>query len=262
MKLTSLIIDDEIACSDMLGQMLARHCPEIEIIGTASSVAMARAQLAQCSPDVVFLDIEMPQEDGFALLRSVPSQFMTVFTTAHSHYALKAIKASAIDYLLKPIEVHELKDAIRKLFQRWQPTHGGNAIAAHYAQGLSVLSDNLQQHTHITKLNIPHAKGFKIVAVSDITHLTGQNNYTTVHLANKQHIVASIPLKEFESILDTETFFRSHKSHIVNIDYIDEYTKEDGGYIILRGGTWIEISKRRLPSFLHHINTLHRRVQK
>lgn len=262
MKLTSLIIDDEPACRDVLNHMLVTYCPDIEVIGMASSVAMARAQIEHCSPDVVFLDIEMPQEDGFDFLRSVPNQFMTVFTTAYSQHALKAIKASAIDYLLKPIEVDELKNAARKLSDKRQALQSSDEKKAEHAQGLSVLEDNLRRHAYIEKLNIPHTKGFKVVAVADITHLTAQSNYTTIHLVNKQSIIASVPLKEFEGILDSGVFFRAHKSHIVNLDYIDEYTTEDGGYIILKDGTWVELSKRRLPAFLHYMNTLHWRVRK
>lgn len=263
MKLTSLIVDDEKAGREALADMLHGLCPEIEVVGTASSAAEARTEVELLQPDIVFLDIEMPDENGFDLLDSLPHRsFLTVFTTAYSQYALRAIRASAIDYLLKPIGQADLQRAVERLVSLHRSLRLSTAESTGYWQGLEVLSHNMRSASSITRLNLPHSRGFKVVDTADITHLTADSNYTTVHLAGNRKIVVSIPLKEFEEILAGQKFFRTHKSHLINLEYLDEYTTDDGGYIILKGGARVEISKRRLAEFLRHVDVLHKRMSK
>jgi two-component system LytT family response regulator len=260
MKLTTLIVDDESAGREILADMLQRHCPEIEVAGIAASVAVARQEVERLKPDVVFLDIEMPRENGFDFLNSLPYRsFFTVFTTAYSHYALQAIKASAIDYLLKPIGINDLTSAVTRLLSLYNSPRQHHS---EYRRGLDVLAGNLEAGSTITRLNLPHAKGFKVVDIRDLVHLSADSNYTVVHLSGRQNMVVSIPLKEFEDILAGLPFFRTHKSHIINLDYLMEYTTDDGGYVILKDGSRVEISKRRLAEFLQYMDVLNRRVRK
>lgn len=260
MKLTTLIVDDESAGRETLADMLQQYCPEIDVAGTASSVATALKQVERVQPHVVFLDIEMPRENGFDFLHSLPHRsFFTVFTTAYSHYALQAIRASAIDYLLKPIEITDLKSAVARLVSLY------NSSRSHhigYQRGLDMLAGNLEAGATITRLNLPHAKGFKVVDIQDITYLSADSNYTVVHLSGRQNVVVSIPLKEFEHILAGQPFFRTHKSHIINLDYVAEYTTDDGGYVILKDNSRVEISKRRLAEFLQYMDVRNKRVHK
>ena len=263
MKLTSLIVDDERSSREMLSSLLEKHCPEIEVAGTAPSISAARNEVGRLHPDVVFLDIEMPNGSGFDFLESIPHRsFFTVFTTAYSNYALRAIKASAIDYLLKPIEPDDLKNAVRRLVSLYRATglHAGTDTP--YKQALETLADNLASEPQVTRLNLPHSRGFKVVDIADIVHLAADSNYTTVHLNNNQKVVVSIPLKEFEEILAGGRFFRTHKSHMINMDYLDEFTTDDGGYAVMRNGARVEISKRKIMEFFQQVDRLHRRVKK
>lgn len=246
-KLRALIVDDETLSRETLKSLLLRYCADtVEIVGMAASATEARWELDAYEPDVLFLDVEMPRENGFDLLRSLPERnFSVIFVTAYDHYALRAIKASATDYLLKPIDIDELKDAVGKLAEMHLSRHRQDL--GYSARLSAVLENTLNHRQRLNKLIIPSLNGFNIVAVDDILHCRAENNYTTLFLRSGEHLLACKPLKEYEEILTPSDFFRVHKSYLINLQYVRGFVRSDvgGGRVMLDGGTTVEVSRRR-----------------
>lgn len=247
--LKALLVDDEIPNIENLSILIAKHCPWIKIVGTARSVAAAVDFLKSNPADVIFLDIEMPGENGFDLLPHLKGKNSSVvFVTAHSKYALKALKASATDYLLKPIDIDELKLTGEKLLAM-----KNNIDPSTYQkeERYTALAETIQNKKQLEKLILPHQRGFKIVNTEKIIYLEGDNSYTTVHISNETPVVVTRTLKDFELMLEGDpSFFRIHKSYIVNTRYIQEFISEDGGYVILPGKQRLPVSRRRLAEFM------------
>ncbi len=236
MSLNALIVDDEEYSRKSLYYLLAEHCKEIHVGGIAKSVAEAREKLAEGVFDMVFLDIAMPGENGFALLPDLKSE-MVVFTTAYDQYALKALKAQALDYLLKPIDIEELQEACRKCteFHNEKNRVLNAAVATTDPAG--------------DKISLTHNQGFDIVNTSDIMYIEADSNYSVLHLQSGNTFVASKPLKEFEELLDQRFFWRIHKSILVNFQYITAYSNKNGFNVILRDDTELPVSRRRFAEF-------------
>ena len=232
-RLKSVIIDDEFHGRKNLELLIKDYCPEIEVIGEADSGLHAKEVVLELNPDAVFLDISMPGFDGFDFLNSIPNHtFNVVFVTAHCEYGIKAIKAGAVDYLLKPICIDELRNAVKKLCEIKQ-----NKELATPAKDCEKII--------LSKLN-----GFSIFSLNDITRLEGYQNYTKVYLINKKCVTVSRTLKYFECLLQNNMFIRIHKSHIINITYLKEYLKLDGYYAVMSDKSKLIISRRKVPEFL------------
>jgi two-component system LytT family response regulator len=246
-KLRALIVDDETLSRETLKSLLLKYCSDaIEIVGMAASATEARWEVDAYEPDVVFLDVEMPRENGFDLLRSLPERaFSVVFVTAYDHYALRAIKASASDYLLKPIDIDELKEAVDKLVQTHLSRHRQDL--GYSARLSAVLEHTFNHRQRLTRLIIPSLNGFDIVAIDDILHCKAENNYTAFVLRSGEHLLACKPLKEYEELLTPSDFFRVHKSYLVNLQYVRGFIRSEvgGGRVMLDGGTTVEVSRRR-----------------
>ena len=244
--LTAIIIDDEQKGRLALKQKLADYCPDIQLLGEADSGSKGIQLIEQVHPDVIFLDIEMPGMDGFEMLKKIPGkQFHIIFTTAYDHYAIKAIKFAAFDYLLKPVDIEELKQAIERIIQ----TRPQNQTV----KKLEVLEHNLFTNSSLNKIAIPTLDGFLFFDIDDITHLEAQSNYTEIHFINNQKLIACRTLKEFEELLPTDIFFRPHHSHIVNLSFIKRYIRGDGGQIELQNGAIVSVSRRKKDEFLKAI---------
>jgi len=249
--LNTIIVDDEEFARSSLYFLLQENCPEVNICGIAKSVSEARALLQSYNVDLIFLDIAMPGENGFSLIPQAQEANATViFTTAYDQYALKAIKANAIDYLLKPIDIEELIAAVEKAVKHQQLNQ-----ALHQNTGLKNLEAELKEQKGINRLTLPSGQGYRLVDVDDIIHIEADSNYSIFHLKNKEKITVSKVLKDYEEILPEERFFRIHKSSIVNLKYVKEYNNKNGLVLLLENGENLVVSRRRASDFFEKIKT-------
>lgn len=248
---TAIIIDDEKNIREALLALLLLYCPEVSVCGTADSAVEARIILENNKVDIIFLDISMPKEDGFAFLRSIPSiNYSVIFVTAYQEYALKALKASAIDYLLKPVNPVELKDAVNKAIYNHELRQNYINTREVYHQSLINLQEHIQSRsTQLTKLTVVEQFGFRIVNVDDLIFMQADSNYTVLHLIGGQKIVATRTLGEFEKLLDANVFFRIHKSTIINLSFLAGYSSYQGNFAELKDGTILSISRRKVIEF-------------
>jgi two-component system LytT family response regulator len=237
-KFKALIIDDEENSRSNTINMLKNYCPEIEVVGEAGSGPEGKVKIQELKPHVVFLDINMPGMNGFQMLEGIYNRdFCVVFLTAYSEHGINAVKAGATDYLMKPLMLSELQGAIRKVQQHYESKGGATS----------------KTETDKNLVLINHSKGFNLIDFKDIVWLEANDNYTTLYLNTGKKIVASKTLKEFEAILPTTEFFRSHRSTLINVAYIKEYSNNEGGEVILSDGTHVQISKARVQEFADFI---------
>lgn len=237
----AIIVDDEPDCSETLCLLLEKCCPQVQVVGVCHSGAMALKEIEAQKPDLLLLDIEMPHMNGFQLLERLPQvAFDIIFTTSYDQYAIKAIRISAMDYLLKPVDREELKNAIEKVSRRQHPP---------LPQQLEILLQRLHQPT-ISKIAIPTLEGLKMIAVDSIVTCASDSNYTTLHLKGRQKIVASRTLKEVEEMLEGFAFVRVHQSSLVNLNEVDKYVRGEGGYLVMSDGTSVDVSRSRKESLL------------
>lgn len=241
--LTAIIIDDEQKGRIALKQKLADYCANVQLIGEAESGEEGIKLIEKHQPDIVFLDIEMPRMDGFEMLQKLTEKnFHIIFTTAYDHYAIKAIKYAAFDYLLKPIDIEELQAAVLKVDAKQD---------SQVKTQIELLRQGMQQpRRQLNKLAIPTLEGLLFYDISDIVHLEANSNYTNIYLLNKTKIIASKTLKEFEELLPEDIFFRTHHSYLINLNFIVRYIKGDGGQIELQNGSYVEVSRRKKEEFL------------
>ncbi|MEL6676032.1 MAG: LytTR family DNA-binding domain-containing protein [Bacteroidota bacterium] len=241
----ALIIDDEAANRENLAFLLEKHCPQLHIVGKADSVESAKVIIQEVQPDLLFLDIEMPEANGFQLLEAFPDfPFEVIFVTAYDHYALKAIKFAALDYLLKPVDPLELQAAVNKAAEKRQPeqkTSSWEVFKAH------------QNHQGPKKLALASADRIDYVPLEDIVRCQGENNYTSFFLVDGRKLVVSKPLKEYELLLNQEGFIRSHQSHLVNVRYVRSFEKREGGYLKMQDQTQIPVSQQRRKMVLEEL---------
>lgn len=247
----AIIIDDEKNIREALTILLAQYCPEILVCGTAASASEGRELLENKKVDFIFLDISMPREDGFAFLRSIPGDnYGVIFATAHQEYALRALRANAVDYLLKPINPFELKEAVNKAIYGYELRRRYSGIREVYHQSLDNLQDNIQsKNGQITRITVAEQFGFRIVNVEDLIYLEAESNYTVLHLKDDKQIVATRTLGEFEKLLEGTEFYRIHKSSIINLNFLSGYTSYQGNFAEMTNGTILNISRRKLIEF-------------
>lgn len=252
MHLHALIVDDEEYSRKSLYFLLQENCPEVSIEGIAGSVAEARKIIETKVFDLVFLDIAMPKENGFELLPLLQEHnILVIFITAFDQYALKALKASAVDYLLKPIDINELKVAVQKTIERKETSRSSTKFVE--SLPLNPLSDNLNNKNRIDKITLPHTHGFHIIDTCNIIYIEADSNYSIFHLKNTNNLVISKPLKEFEDILEGSDFARIHKSAIINLQYIHSYSNKHGFEVTLENGIILPVSRRRSAEFQERV---------
>jgi two-component system LytT family response regulator len=244
LPLRTVIVDDEHHSRESLQNLLTAYCPEVEVVGMADNVETGIEAIRKYRPEVVFLDIEMPSGTGFDLLNQVGSlDFDVVFTTAFEHYALKAVKISAMDYLLKPIDVDELIDAVKKI-QRKKAQEIQN-------KKLYALLQNLNtQGKHDHTITLATSESVEFIRVHDIIYCEANGAYTKFHLKNKHHLLVSKNLKEYEELLADYSFYRTHHSYLINVSEVKRYVKGDGGYLIMTNGDAVSISSRKKECLL------------
>lgn len=240
----TIIIDDEPNSVDTLRQLLLKYCPTITIIGTADNAQTGREAIINGKPDLVFLDIEMPYGNAFELLNNLPViDFEIVFVTAFDNYAINAIKYSALDYLLKPVNIKELQVAVEKAGERIK--------SKNISQKIDTLLFNLNvSKPSLQKVALPTLEGLVFVNIKELVWLEARGSYTVIYLENRQKITVSRTLKEFEDILPEDSFSRIHQSYIINHNFIKKYNRGRGGSIEMEDGTVIEVSLRKKDEFL------------
>lgn len=246
--LRAIIVDDEEKAVSNLKKLLGLYCPSIKVVDTAIGSEPAISLINTVKPDVVFLDIAMPKRNGFEMLHMLETIPMIVFVTAHEKYALNAIKISAIDYLLKPVDITELIKVEQKLLE----------IQA-------ILKDNFKETYHsvvgglvnlmkvpeaIKKITLYNTQGYHIVDIEEILYLEGDDNYTSFHLDTKKKFVVSKTLKEYETLLSNMGFMRIHKSSIINLLHLKNINRENGMHAVMSDGQTISVSRRRAAELL------------
>ena len=238
---SAIIVDDELAGRESLSILLSEYLPDVQVLAKAESVKTAIEQIRTLKPDIVFLDVEMPEKDGFSLISETnPNDFEVIFTTAHPEYAIKAIKASAIDYLLKPIDHNELEEAVKKVENK----RGlGN-------KKLETFMSHIGGPKTQPQLAISTLEGLIFIKLANIIYCRGDGAYTFFILKTGERIIASKNLKEFENLLCDGDFFRTHKSYVVNLAEIKKFVKSDGCYVLMSNGDKIDVSKRRKENFV------------
>lgn len=251
MSINAIIVDDEEHSRKCLFFLIDEHCSEIHVKGIARSVAEARVMLQSQPIDIVFLDIAMPAEDGFSLLPDLKRNITSViFTTAYNQYAMRAIRASAIDYLLKPIDVQELKAAIQKASE-WKALISANeAPADSHETFFNSLHENLNEIRAIKKINLPHSNGFHVLNIVNIMYVLADSNYSNFYTDKGQKIVVSKHLKEYEGILEDCGFCRIHKSTLINLLHLVSYSNRKGLIVMMSDYSEHSVSRRRSPLFM------------
>lgn len=244
----AIIIDDEAKARRMMEALLKEYCPDVEVLETAEDVPSGVLAINKHKPDVLFLDVEMPGYTGFQLLDFFKEvDFEIIFTTAHSDYALQAFQVSAVDYLLKPIQISELIKAVEKLKK---------IKGVESKKRIETLKENFKDSS-IKKLALPVAEGLIFCDINDIQYLEADGSYTHFIFTDGKKLMVSKKIKEFEDVLNTNNhYFRTHRSFIVNLDKIKQYVKQDGGYILLENNVQIPLARERKDEFLAIIENM------
>ena len=230
------IIDDEADARHALRSLLSTHCPEVEIIGEATGVADATQLIRQQHPSVLLLDIAMQDGTGFDLLDQFPQPpFKVIFTTAFDQFAIKAFRYNAMDYLLKPIDPDELVSAIEKLETTQQED---------YTKKIAGLLESTRQK-QFERITLSSLDGLVFLRLEEIVHLEADGNYTTFYLLDGEKHVVVRNIKEYENLLPSELFFRTHQSHIVNLNFVKKFKREEGGFLRLVDGRNVPVARRR-----------------
>lgn len=246
----TLIIDDEKGCRDSLLHLL-QSFTQIEIIGVASSIKEAEKLIIELQPQLLFLDIEMPGGNGFELLEKFnPINFDIIFTTAFDQYAIKAIKYSALDYLLKPIDLKELKEAINRFTTK---KHDHNLLNNQF----KTLLNNINEKSSQQKIAVPDGEGINFIKIKNIIRFQSEGSYTYMYtLDHKKPVLISKPMGEYQEMLTNEKFIRIHRSHLINLQHVIKYVKSDGGYVIMSDGTKVEVARRKKAEFTEALSKI------
>lgn len=245
----TIIVDDEPYCCDVLSTLLERHCPNISIEAVCYSAEEAFNAITTTNVQLVFLDIEMPHMNGFKLLEKIPDiNFQVIFTTSYDQYAIKAIRFSALDYLLKPVDREELQIAVRKAAERLQSP---------IPQQLEILLQKLRQPVNqVNRIALPTMEGLQLISLDTIISCASSSNYTIFSLKDSQKIIISRTLKEIEEMLEDYSFLRVHHSYLVNLNEIRKYIKGEGGSLIMSDGSSIDVSRSKKEMLLKRLQPL------
>lgn len=246
-KLKTLLIDDERAARETIKNYIERYCPSISVAGEAADVPSAIELIEKEKPDLVFLDVEMPFGNAFDVLDQTSHLgYETIFITAYSEYAIKALNFSAAYYILKPVGIDELVKAVEKVYE--------NRKADKSASPSKVLSENIK-HPENRKLVLPTTSGFDVIPVKEIIRLSGSGNYTDIFLTGGRKKVVSKVLRHFQELLEDQGFMRVHKSHLVSMEHITGYQRGRGGVVSMADGSEIEVSPNKKQELLNYFNT-------
>ncbi len=246
----SLIIDDEPRGRKALASLLALHCPDVEVISMADSAQSGIEQIEEHKPELVFLDVQMPQGSGFHMLEQLDAiDFELIFTTAHDQYALKAIKFAALDYLLKPIDGEELAEAVAKAQENILSKQPNAALEG-------FLKNYKKLNTDSAKLALPFTDGLQFVLLRDIVRFEASGSYTEVVMLEGEKIVVSKPIKVYDEMLQEGQFFRVHNSHLINLNHVVKYMRSDGGRVEMQDKAIIAVSRKKKEDLIKRLSEL------
>ncbi len=252
----AVIIDDEDLARDNMRMLLQEYCPKVEVVGMANGIDTGEKVLNELKPDIVFLDIRMPSgAEGFDLLNRIEKpDFLVVFVTAFKDYAIDAFKVNAVDYILKPIDITDLTDAVEKVEQTLKVVRNSPEKAQEYRIRLKSLADLSGKEE--ARITINHATGVKVVKQMDICYLQADGNCTRLYFKDGSEYLDTRTLKVYEDALLKDFFIRVHKSYIINIKELKEYSREDGNFAVLANRAKIPISRLKLSGFLARVRSL------
>lgn len=245
-KITTIIIEDEEASRETLRNYLTKYCPQVTILAECKDIIEGQAAIENHQPDFIFLDVEMPFGNAFDLLERIENiNFKVVFVTAYSNYAMKALNYSASYYILKPIDIEELENAVEKIQEELK-----TIVSSDLHLQTKVLLENLQSNKN-KKVVLPTLEGFEVVDMEDIIRMEANDNFTNFYLKDKSKQVICRTLKFYEDVLKDSGFMRVHRSHIVNLNYIKNYKKGKGGQVEMIDGTVVDVSATRKDELLN-----------
>jgi two-component system LytT family response regulator len=246
----AIIVDDEEKSRITLANLIEMYSPSVQVMELCDSVSTALKAIDKYNPDLVFLDVEMPFQNGFTLLEKIKNpHFDVIFTTAYDHYAIKAIKYSALDYLLKPIDSDDLIAAINKVEEK-------KSQSSPQKPDFELLLSNLKVKGGAVKISVPTFDGFQMINAEDIIRCTADESYTEIILSNGKKVVVSRILKEYEELLSDLNFFRVHNSSLINLTHVVKYIKGDGGYVVMTDGKSVEVSRRKKSELLNKLTRI------
>jgi len=242
----ALIIDDEINCIESLVFDLQKHCPEVSVVETCTSPKQGLLSLKKHKPDLIFLDVQMPWMNGFEMLELVDEiSFAIIFTTAYDQFAAKAFRLSAVDYLLKPVDVNDLQEAVRRAGERIQQKSG--------AENITNLLHNIKKPTGSQRIAFPGRDGYEFIESEKIIYAQAEGSYTHVFLDDRRKLIISKTLSDIEEMLPDENFQRIHHSTLVNLSHVTHLFKSDGGYLVLDNGEKLPVSKSKKESLMERL---------
>jgi two-component system LytT family response regulator len=246
----AVIIDDELAMQEVNSRLLTEYFPDIELLGTATSIESGVALITNKKPDLVLLDIELSDGSGFQLLQKLqPYHFKVVFITGFDTFGIKAIKFSALDYILKPVNETEFRQAIQQAVELIEKNENTQPQT-------EVLIDSFQQNLKSKKLVLRTSDSIHVIDISDIYFCKSDNSYTTFYFEDDQSIMVSKSLKDYETLLSEHFFYRAHQSFLVNLNHITKVDKKDGGFIIMKNKKEIPVSSRQMKKLISMLSQL------
>ncbi len=246
-KFRTIVVDDERNAVDFIVSIIGEYCPQLKVVGTAGNVDEAINIVGKESPDLLFLDVDMPNGTGFDLLRHFPEkEFDVIFITAFNHYAIQAIRFSAVDYILKPINISEFTEAVERVIKKRSDASGSQN------EKFRILMENLKTPTP-SRLVIPTSDGLEYLNPREIILIEADRSYSLFYLSGERKILVSKNLKEFQDLLGERNFFRPHNSYLINLRFVKKYVKRDGGYIEMSNGAQVPVSRNRKEIFQIHM---------
>jgi two-component system, LytTR family, response regulator len=240
--LKAIVIDDEKDAIDFLCGAIDRYCPDARVVGFSTNIDDGLREIELKNPDIVFLDIAMPSGNGFELLNRIPDRnFEVIFITAYNEHAIQAFRYSAIDYLLKPVDISELVTAVNKV---------AKSVSRTNLNVVNVLLDNLRSGSP-SKLSLPTTTGYEYVLLEDIIRIEADRSYCCFYLTQRRKYLVSRCLNDYHQLLENNSFFRIHNSHLINMRHVKSYLRRDGGYVEMTDSSQIPISRTKKDFFLN-----------
>jgi len=241
--LRAILIDDELNSLQNLQNKLEKYCPSVKVLTALEKPEEALLVVRQYKPDLLFLDIEMPKMNGFRFLEELGDfEGEIIFITAYNHFAIEAMRISAFDYLVKPVSIADLQNAIARLQQQKNRST---------KERLNVLKQSIEEHkSQDNKIAVPTNDGLEFIVIRNIIRIESSTNYSRLYLTDKHSLLVTKLLKDFEELLTPYRFFRVHNSHLINLNYISKYIRGDGGQVVMENGDVVDVSRRKKEQFL------------
>ena len=241
--LKAILIDDELNSLQNLQNKLEKYCPAVKVLAALQKPEEAVQLIKQQKPDVLFLDIEMPKMNGFRLVEELGDfEGEIIFITAYNHFAIEAMRISAFDYMVKPVSIADLQNAISRLLHK---------RTRYTKERLNLLKQSIEENkSQDNKIAVPTNDGLEFIIIKNILRIESSTNYSRLFLINKQSLLVTRLLKDFEELLTPYRFFRVHNSHLINLNYISKYIRGDGGQVVMENGDVVDVSRRKKEEFL------------